>query len=89
MDAVRIITVNVNGVRAAASKGLFDWLQEQRADVVCLQETKAQEHQLADPCFRPLGQHCFYFDARRPGYAGTAPGRNGCQAPAAWGYTRF
>src|SRR5450755_1973912 len=72
MDAVRIITVNVNGVRAAATKGLFDWLQEQRADVVCLQETKAQEHQLADPCFRPLGHHCFYFDAYRPGYAGTA-----------------
>lgn len=72
MDAVRIITVNVNGVRAAATKGLFDWLQEQRADVICLQETKAQEHQLADPCFRPLGHHCFYFDAYRPGYAGTA-----------------
>jgi exodeoxyribonuclease-3 len=72
MDAVRIITVNVNGVRSAAKKGLFEWLTEQRADVICLQETKAQEHQLVDVCFRPLGHHCFYYDARRPGYAGTA-----------------
>jgi exodeoxyribonuclease-3 len=72
MHAVRIITANVNGVRSAATKGLFDWLTAQRADVICLQETKAQEHQLSDPCFRPLGHHCTYFDARRPGYAGTA-----------------
>lgn len=69
---MRIVTLNVNGVRSAASKGLFDWLESQSADVVCLQETKAQEHQLADACFRPLGHHCFYFDAQRPGYSGTA-----------------
>jgi exodeoxyribonuclease-3 len=53
-------------------KGLFDWLSEQDADVVCLQETKAQEHQLGDPCFRPLGYNCGYFDAKRPGYSGVA-----------------
>lgn len=69
---MRIVTLNVNGVRSAATKGLFDWLESQSADVVCLQETKAQEHQLADACFRPLGHHCFYFDAQRPGYSGTA-----------------
>jgi len=67
MAAVRIITLNVNGVRSAAKKGLFEWLQSQRADVICL-----QEHQLVDACFRPLDHHCFFFDARRPGYAGTA-----------------
>jgi exodeoxyribonuclease-3 len=69
---MRIITLNVNGVRSAASKGLFGWLEQQRADVVCLQETKAHEHQLADACFHPPGYHCFYYDAQRPGYAGTA-----------------
>jgi exodeoxyribonuclease-3 len=69
---MRILTLNCNGVRSAAVKGLFDWLPRQRADVVCLQETKAQEHQLADACFRPLGYHCRYFDAKRPGYAGVA-----------------
>jgi exodeoxyribonuclease-3 len=69
---MRILTLNCNGVRSAASKGLFDWLPAQGADVVCLQETKAQEHQLADACFRPGGYHCSYFDAKRPGYSGVA-----------------
>ena len=50
---VRIITFNANGIRSAANKGFFDWLRAQEADVVCLQETKAQEDQLADPMFRP------------------------------------
>src|SRR6187549_3490895 len=63
--SMRIITLNCNGVRSAAGKGLFDWLSGQSADVVCLQETKSQEHQLADPCFRPTGFHCAYFDAKR------------------------
>jgi exodeoxyribonuclease-3 len=69
---VRIITLNVNGVRSAASKGLFDWLKRQRADVVCLQETKVQEPQLTAAHFRPRGYHCFYYDAERKGYSGTA-----------------
>jgi exodeoxyribonuclease III len=69
---MRIVTLNVNGVRSAAKKGLFTWLETQSADVVCLQETKAQEQQLVDSCFRPAGYHCFYYDAKRPGYSGTA-----------------
>ena len=70
---MRIVTLNANGIRSAASKGVFDWLREQRADVVCLQETKAQEGQLADPMFRPDGHHCFYRDAtRKKGYSGVA-----------------
>ena len=68
----RVITLNVNGVRAAARKGFFEWLAEQDADVVCLQETKAQEHQLTDDCFRPSGYHAFYEDAVKKGYSGTA-----------------
>ena len=69
---MRIITLNVNGIRSAARKGLFEWLPRQRADVVCLQETKAQEDQLTDPAFRPDKHHCFYYDAQKKGYAGTA-----------------
>ena len=69
---MRVITLNVNGIRSAASKGLFDWLQRQRADVICLQETKAQEPQLTAAQFRPRGYHCFYYDAERKGYSGTA-----------------
>lgn len=69
---MKIISLNVNGIRAAQRKGLFDWLRGQQADVVCIQETKAQQHQLQDPCFFPEGHHCYYHDAVKPGYSGTA-----------------
>ena len=70
---MRIISLNANGIRSAASKGVFEWLQKQRADVVCLQETKAQEHQLDDAAFRPDGHHCVYRDAvSKKGYSGVA-----------------
>jgi exodeoxyribonuclease III len=70
---MRVITANVNGIRAAAKKGFFDWLNRQKADVVCLQETKAQEHQLDDgSLFYPRGYHCYYFDAEKKGYSGVA-----------------
>lgn len=70
---MRIISLNANGIRSAASKGVFEWLRAQDADVVCLQETKAQEHQLTDPMFRPDGHHCFYRDATsKKGYSGVA-----------------
>ena len=69
---MRIITFNCNGIRAAARKGFFEWLATAEADVICLQETKAQEHQLTDAMFRPEGYHCYYFDAEKKGYAGTA-----------------
>jgi exodeoxyribonuclease III len=70
---MRIITFNANGIRSAATKGFFDWLKKQDADVVCVQETKSQEDQLADPMFRPDGHHCFYRDATtKKGYSGVA-----------------
>src|SRR5690606_3697320 len=68
----RVITVNVNGIRSAARKGFFDWLSTQMPDVVCIQETRAQHHQLDDPCFAPDGYHCYYEDAVRKGYSGVA-----------------
>ena len=70
---MRIISLNANGIRSAANKGVFEWLRKQHADVVCLQETKAQEDQLTDPMFRPDGHHCFYRDASsKKGYSGVA-----------------
>ncbi|MDY0049496.1 MAG: exodeoxyribonuclease III [Halothiobacillaceae bacterium] len=69
---MRIITANVNGIRSAAKKGFFDWLPQQNADVVCLQETKAQTHQLADPVFWPEGYFGQFYDAERKGYSGVA-----------------
>ncbi len=68
----RVISLNANGIRAAASKGFFEWMDKQSPDVVCIQETKAQAHQLTDPCFSPAGYHCFYEDAVKKGYSGVA-----------------
>jgi len=70
---MRIISFNANGIRSAASKGFFDWFGQQDADVLCLQETKAQEHQLDDALFRPPGYHAFFRDATtKKGYSGVA-----------------
>ena len=69
---MRIITFNANGIRAAARKGFFTWLRRQKADVVCVQETKAQIAQLGDDCYHPRGYHCEYVDAEKKGYSGVA-----------------
>ncbi len=69
---MRIISLNVNGIRAAQRKGFFEWLAVQNADVVCLQEIKAQEEQLDDSLFYPEGYHCYYYDAEKKGYSGVA-----------------
>ena len=71
---IRVMTFNCNGVRAAARKGFFQWLDTQDVDVVCLQETKAQEHQLEQDksLYYPEKFQCYYFDAEKKGYAGTA-----------------
>lgn len=69
---MRVITLNVNGIRSAARKGFYDWLRRQQADVVCLQETKAQEHQLQNWEFFPSVYTCIYHDAEKPGYSGVA-----------------
>lgn len=69
---MRIITVNVNGIRSAEKKGFFDWLRQQNADIVCLQETKAQEGQLRPEDHHLAGYHCHFFDAQKKGYSGVA-----------------
>ena len=71
-EQMRIISANVNGIRAAEKKGFYQWLSRQRADVVCIQETKAQEHQLDPGTFCPNNYHCYYFDAEKKGYSGVA-----------------
>ena len=69
---MRVITLNVNGIRAAARKGLFPWLVRQRADVVCLQEVRASAAQIAERQFHPRSFHCRYLEAEKPGYSGVA-----------------
>ncbi|NOX44053.1 MAG: exodeoxyribonuclease III [Gammaproteobacteria bacterium] len=69
---MKIISVNVNGIRAAAKKGFFQWLKNENADVICIQETKAQEHQLDAEIFSPKGYHVYFSDAEKKGYSGVA-----------------
>lgn len=69
---MRIISLNTNGIRSAERKGVFPWLALQQADVVCIQETKAQENQLDNAVFYPESYHCFYHDAVKKGYSGVA-----------------
>lgn len=67
---IRVITANLNGIRSAAKKGFYDWLEKQNADFVCLQETKAQLAVLTDELYRPKGYHCYFSDAVKKGYSG-------------------
>lgn len=67
---VRIISANLNGIRSAERKGFFEWLPSQNADVVCLQETKAQMEHLDGGVYRPNDYHCYFFDAEKRGYSG-------------------
>lgn len=70
---MRIVSFNANGLRSAANKGFFDWFGAQKADVLCVQETKAQEHQLAGPAFLPKGYKAWFRDATtKKGYSGVA-----------------
>jgi len=68
---VRVVSLNVNGIRSATSKGVFDWLRHQMADVICLQEVKAQEDQITET-MRPKGWHVYFNCAQKKGYAGVA-----------------
>jgi exodeoxyribonuclease-3 len=70
--SVRIISFNANGLRSAARKGFFRWFARQRADVLCVQEIKAQDHQLEERTFAARGFHRTLRCAQRPGYSGVA-----------------
>lgn len=67
---MKIITYNVNGIRAALGKGFIQWLAAAAPDVLCLQETKAQPEQIPEEEFRALGYDCFWHSAEKKGYSG-------------------
>ncbi len=67
---MQIITLNVNGVRAATRKGFLQWLSDQPADVVCIQELKAQIPDLSPDIQAPKGYHGYFHCAERKGYSG-------------------
>ncbi len=67
---MKIITANVNGIRSAANKGFFGWLALQNADVVCLQEIRADMDSLLEDIYRPAGYHSSFCMAEKKGYSG-------------------
>jgi exodeoxyribonuclease-3 len=67
-----IISWNVNGIRAAEKKGLYEWLQLESPDILCLQETKAQEEQLTEKFFKQEGYIPYFMSAEKKGYSGVA-----------------
>ncbi len=72
LACMKILTYNVNGIRAATKKGLVDFLSENQADVVCFQETKATEKDLEFGPFASLGYEPYWFSAEKKGYSGVA-----------------
>ncbi len=69
---MRIISYNVNGIRAAIKKGFMDWLKTDPADVICLQETKATKDDVDIKKIHELGYHDYWFSAQKKGYSGVA-----------------
>lgn len=67
---MQIITLNLNGVRAAAKKGFFEWLAAQSADIVCVQELKAQLPDLSGDMLSPDSYHGYFHCAVKKGYSG-------------------
>jgi exodeoxyribonuclease-3 len=69
---LKIISYNVNGIRAAMRKGFIEWLQQANPDVICIQETKANKDQVELKLIEEAGYHHYWFSAQKKGYSGVA-----------------
>ena len=69
---MRIITYNVNGIRAAIRRGFIDWIKTDPADVICLQEVKAQKQDIPVELIETAGYRSYWFCAQKKGYSGVA-----------------
>ena len=69
---MKIISYNINGIRAAIRKNLLNWIKTTNPDVICLQEIKANPTQFNPTDFESLGYHCFWYPAKKKGYSGVA-----------------
>ena len=72
MQTIRIISYNVNGIRSAINKGFMDWLSANPADIICLQEIKAQKENIDFEAIHALGYETFWYPAQKKGYSGVA-----------------
>jgi exodeoxyribonuclease III len=69
-QTIRLLSWNVNGIRAAAKKGLLEWLLRASPDILCIQETKAETSQLSREILEPAGYRSYWSSARKKGYSG-------------------
>ncbi len=67
---MKIISYNVNGIRAALKKDLIKWVKKEDPDIFCVQETKSQEEQVPPELFEDLGYHAYWHSAEKKGYSG-------------------
>ena len=67
---MRIISYNVNGIRAAIKKGFDEWLLSDPADIICLQESKATKEDIDHAVFDKAGYSSYWFTAQKKGYSG-------------------
>jgi exodeoxyribonuclease-3 len=67
---LRIISVNLNGIRSAANKGFYAWLKKQDADIICMQELKAQASDMTSEMLQPAGYSGYFHYAEKKGYSG-------------------
>lgn len=72
MPSYKLLSWNVNGLRAVMKKGFMEWFTAQNADVICLQETKLQQEQIPAELVKPEGYHAYYDFAQKKGYSGVA-----------------
>ena len=72
MEAVKLLSWNVNGIRAVKNKGFLEWLYKESPDILCLQETKAHFEQLDKDLQEPQGYHTYWNHPERKGYSGVA-----------------
>lgn len=72
LKELRILSYNVNGIRAAITKGFIDWLKTDPADIICLQETKATRENINHQALTELGYHDYWYSAQKKGYSGVA-----------------
>ena len=69
---MKIISYNVNGIRAALKKGFAEWLEMENPDIIGLQEVKSMENQIDISIFEDLGYHVYWNPAVKKGYSGVA-----------------
>src|SRR5438128_2231424 len=69
---MKILSWNVNGVRAIEKKGFLEWLQKESPDILCIQETKAHPEQLSENIMKPKSYYTYWSAAEKKGYSGVA-----------------